>query len=553
MLIEMSSPVFIEKGKVRPPIRFKEGLNVILGKEDGENSIGKSSAMLAIDFVFGGNSYLSGDGVKHIGDHTIFFAYLFDGKKHYFARNTSDPSNVFICTEAYELTGVVWTKDEFCDWLKAKYHIDFSGLSFRVTLSSFFRVYGKENTDERKPLHGTPGQNMQGAIEMLVKLFDRYQEIESFTQRQTDQKKRLEAFRSARNFNFIPSMVGGKTQYEENVVLIGELEQQMATLTVEQADAYTNEDIEKSRMKAQLVGDRIRLETDIQFLQRRLKLVDMSLECGLYPTEADFDSLQRFFPDVNLRKLYEVEKYHQKLARILDEQFTVERDSIEGEIAELQERVHAIQEQISSMGFVGNISKEFLDKHSEIKGRIDALKAQNAAYLTLTELQDAKKRADELLRSAIESILADIQREMNDKMKEFNDTLFTEPRKAPRLVFSAYNSYRFDTPDDTGTGSNYKGMVIYDLSVLFLTALPAIAHDSLILKNIGDGAIDGIMRIYSQSTKQIFIAFDKQDAYTPATQQIIVDNTVLRLSDHNCELYGQAWNKEEKTENADEL
>lgn len=553
MLIEMSSPVFIEKGKVRPPIHFKEGLNVILGKEDGENSIGKSSALLAIDFAFGGSSYLSGDGVKHISDHTIFFAYLFGGKKYYFARNTSDPSNIFICTETYDLTGTVWTKEEFCNWLKVRYHIDFAGLSFRVTLSSFFRVYGKENTDERRPLHGTPGQNMQGAIEMLVKLFDRYKEIEAFTQRQTEQKKRLEAFRSARNFNFIPSMVGGKTQYEENVAMIGELEQQLATLTVAQADAYTNEDIEKSRIKAQLVGDRLRLETDIQFLQRRLKLVAMSLECGLYPTEADFESLQRFFPDVNLRKLYEVERYHQKLAEILDEQFTTEQDSIESELAELQERVHAIQVQISDMGFVGNISKEFLDRHSEIKGRIDALKAQNTAYLTLTELQDAKKHADELLRSAIESVLADIQQQMNDKMKEFNDTLFTEPRKAPRLVFNAYNSYRFDTPDDTGTGSNYKGMVIYDLSVLFLTALPAIAHDSLILKNIGDGAIDGIMRIYSQSKKQIFIAFDKQDAYTPATQQIVIDNTVLRLSDHNCELYGQAWNKEEKTENADEL
>ena len=35
MLIEMASPVFKEKGKVRPPIRFKEGLNVILGKENG--------------------------------------------------------------------------------------------------------------------------------------------------------------------------------------------------------------------------------------------------------------------------------------------------------------------------------------------------------------------------------------------------------------------------------------------------------------------------------------------------------------------------------------
>ena len=58
MLIEMTSPVFKEKGKERPPIRFKKGLNVVLGKEDGENSIGKSSAMLAIDFVFGGNTYL---------------------------------------------------------------------------------------------------------------------------------------------------------------------------------------------------------------------------------------------------------------------------------------------------------------------------------------------------------------------------------------------------------------------------------------------------------------------------------------------------------------
>lgn len=76
MLIEMTSPVFKEKGKERPPIRFKRGLNVVLGKEDGENSIGKSSAMLAIDFVFGGNTYLASDGVKHIGDHTIFSPLL---------------------------------------------------------------------------------------------------------------------------------------------------------------------------------------------------------------------------------------------------------------------------------------------------------------------------------------------------------------------------------------------------------------------------------------------------------------------------------------------
>lgn len=544
MLIEMSSPVFKEKERVRPPILFKEGLNVILGKEDGENSIGKSSAMLAIDFAFGGHTYLSSDGVKHIGDHTIFFAFLFDGKKHYFARSTADAEKVFACNPKYELTGTVWTIQQFTDWLKVSYHIDFSGLSFRTTLSSFFRIYGKDNTDERRPLRGIPGQNMQKSIETLVKLFDRYKDIEIYNQRLAEQKDKLEAFRTARRYRFVPDLVGGKTQYEENLSSIKNLEQRLETLVLEQNEAHSGEDIEKGRIKAQLVGEKLRVETEIQARQRRLKLLDVSLEYGLYPTEADIASLQKFFPDVNLRKLYEVERYHQKLAKILGDQFAAEHESVENDIMVLQQQVQEIQKQINDMGFVGNISKEFLDKHSEIKGRIDALKAQNDAYLTLIELQDAKKRADELLKRGIESVLSDIEQELNDKMKEFNDSLFVESRKAPHLKFVEYNSYRFETPDDTGTGSNYKGMVIYDLAVLCTTALPAIAHDSLILKNISDIAIDGIMKIYARSKKQVFIAFDKQDAYTPDTQEILTKNQVLRLSDDGCELYGLSWNKE---------
>ena len=250
--------------------------------------------------------------------------------------------------------------------------------------------------------------------------------------------------------------------------------------------------------------------------------------------------------------MYEVEKYHQKLAAILDEQFSAERELVENELSALHQQIHELQVQINQLGFVGNLSKEFLDKHSELKARVDALKAQNAAYLTLTELQDAKKKADGMLKRAIEDILSDIEQAINSKMKEFNDSLFAESRKAPHLHFNEYNSYSFETPDDTGTGSNYKGMVVYDLAILYLTALPAIAHDSLILKNIGDGAVDGIMKIYAQSRKQVFIAFDKQAAYKPDTQRILSDNTILKLSDGNCELYGESWNKE-VSENENEL
>lgn len=119
--------------------------------------------------------------------------------------------------------------------------------------------------------------------------------------------------------------------------------------------------------------------------------------------------MQEFFPEVNLRKLYEVEGYHKKLASILDGQFAVECDSVQREIEDLQSQVSSVNDQIRELGMVGNLSKEFLDRHSEIKGKIDALKTQNEAYLTSTDLQNARKKADDMLRSAIETILSDIE------------------------------------------------------------------------------------------------------------------------------------------------
>ena len=187
-----------------------------------------------------------------------------------------------------------------------------------------------------------------------------------------------------------------------------------------------------------------------------------------------------------------------------------------------------------------------MDKYSEIKGKIDAIKAQNDAFLTMENMRYAVWLTNQQLKNAMDQILCDIETQLNDTMQELNDSLFDDIRKAPKLRLKQYNSYTFETPDDNGTGSKYKGLVIYDLAVLECTELPAIALDSLILKNISDVAINGIMRIYeksNRSNKQIFIAFDKQNAYGKSTQQILSENTVLKLSDKGHELYGESWNK----------
>ena len=85
--------------------------------------------------------------------------------------------------------------------------------------------------------------------------------------------------------------------------------------------------------------------------------------------------------------------------------------------------------QIGELGFVGNMSKEFLDRYSEIKGEIDALREQNKAYLLQKSLQEAKTESDEILRQAIKNILREIENKLNTKMRVINDYLFSTPRK----------------------------------------------------------------------------------------------------------------------------
>lgn len=73
MLTEVFCDKFIKDGKVRQPIVFHPGLNVVLGNNQGSNSIGKSTFLMILDFVFGGSDYVErcADVLKHVGEHTI--------------------------------------------------------------------------------------------------------------------------------------------------------------------------------------------------------------------------------------------------------------------------------------------------------------------------------------------------------------------------------------------------------------------------------------------------------------------------------------------------
>lgn len=552
MLIEMWSPVFKKNGKTREPIQFHPGLNVIMGMDLADNSIGKSSSLLAIDFIFGGNSYQKSIAVKKLGDHPIYFCFQFE-KKFYFSRDTAKPDIITYCNDDYSPTGETTPLEIFLDKLKKRYHLDSPYLSFRLAMSGFFRIAGKNNQNTDFPLQVYSSQKSSESITTLIQLFNLYDNIARYKERLKDKSDQLTTFRNARKYAFISNLVGGKKQFEANVSEIKRLEYNLAHLQDTHQDKIDSDDIKKNQQKLQLRNTKLELENSLRNKQRRLKLLDISIEFGLYPTESDLTELQRYFPDTNLKKLYEVEAYHKKLAAILDSEFSTERETLIIEIAGLESQLIVLNREIQELGSVPNLSSEFLENYSKLTATINALKEQNEAYLKESSLSKEKSEADADLKRSTEDILIELEGKINAKMREFNDILYPDIRKAPQINLKAHNSYSFQTPDDDGTGTKFKGMILYDLAILYLTHLPALAHDSLLLSNISYQATEALLKLYNQSkslNKQVFLAFDKASSYSPEANKLLSENIVLRLSSDGNELYGISWNK---GENSDEV
>lgn len=175
---------------------------------------------------------------------------------------------------------------------------------------------------------------------------------------------------------------------------------------------------------------------------------------------------------------------------------------------------------------------------SEAK-ELNQLKNENDYFDKLEELKDIYKSKTELLTTQTMIQAGLLQESLNSKMTELNGTIFVESTTAPRITFISPKQYEFYTPNDDGTGTNFKGMVVLDLACLSLTALPAIVHDSYVLKQISKTSIEKIFELYAASEKQIFVAFDNLLAYTEKTVKIVNSHTVLELAGSEDCLFGK--------------
>lgn len=552
MLVEVWCDKFISNGKVREPIRFHTGLNAVLGDDNGSNSIGKSTFLMILDFVFGGTDYVKKcvDVQENVKEHTICFAFDFDGQRYYFSRNTVSYNNVMKCDSEYQALpdeGSL-SLQQYGAFLCEKYGLSAEGTTWRGAIARFIRVYKRDTLDEERPLRSSKDEKPVDAIKGYMRLFDRYSSVEAQIKQAAAAEDEKEAFRkSTQEYNHVRAAKNDKEK-EANETRIAELERQEQGLIDDSSRGLLDLDGMTARRLSELNEALINYRRQRALIQTQLNSVRRDMTGERRSFKRTFTDLERFFPNEEFHTLEEIEHFHQKLTKILEQEFTETERSLATTYALLGNEIAAIQEQITEIKNVPNVSQAILREFSQITTELNNLRLANKNYDELQHLKQVAADYAETRDAVISDELLTIESNINQQMRSISQKILGDATHMPPILrLEKLNKYTFSTPNDGGTGAQYRGLITFDLANMAIAPVPFVVHDSVLLKNIERAVFSEIIKVYHgqrEKGKQVFMAYDTLDAYGRETRELIEENAVLLLSPGGNELFGWAWNKE---------
>lgn len=547
MLKEIYCEKFKENEKVRPKIEFHKGLNTIVGTgksgEKSENSVGKSTLLAIIDFVFGGKEFLKSNACKIIKTHTICFAFEFDGKPYHFMRMTDKENHIFKCDENYE-NPQKYETEEFRAWLKEQYKLSDIDLSFREIAGTYFRFYGGEKqTSPKEILRSYNGESGTEQVRTLEKLFEKYSAIKSYVDLIQDSENRSKVKAQASRLK-VELDEFKEINIEETKQKISELENQKQELLKNQKDRIPELDAQNAKNLAELKSEHKSLAAKRTRLLTRIENIENSNFETVKPSKASYDLLLEFFPNSDIKKIEEIDNFHEKLNQILSQEQQEALEEYKAEFEKTQTEIENLENKISDFGNSEDFTTAFLLEFSRIQEQIDKLsemlekdRSKKAAAAQLKE--DRKK-----LKPAEREILDEIQNAVNKNLSALSAEILGKNTKSVEFSFPTNSTYELGSPLDDGTGTDYTSMILFDLSVLRLTKLPALIHDSYLLSNIRGSRLENLIKVYAKETeKQIFLSIDETDKLTSATSDLVTkeDTCVIKLYRGDRELYGYYW------------
>lgn len=537
---------FIENGVPRGKIEFFSGLNICLGEDNAENSIGKSTFLFAVDFCFGGDSYCSQkELLKEVGNHKINFCLEFDNEPYYFSRSTENSKEVAFCDENFNIMKKISDID-FKDFLLEKYNLAETGLSFRQAVTSFIRIFGKESS-EIKNIVGVERYNggKTGILRNLIKLFEEYDEVKSLEEKSAAIQSEQNEFTSVEKSKIVKNgKIKNLSQLKESEIRVDQLKDEL--LQIAEANKIQTETVD-----AQRAAQAAELERQITVLKRnRTKLLNEKsiLESNLGSEDKiqkeNFDELKSFFPELNIPHLEEIQNFHKQITKILKKETEEELLKLEDKISEIEKSLIEAMQELTELSVPVSIPKKVLEQYAAVSIQKNELEEQIGFYKNSKQISNRLKETKIELNDKKLSILEEIVSKINLKLEELSGKVNGNDSYAPRLNLNSASSYNFYAPKDGGAGTAYVSMILYDLAVLELTKLPFVIHDSILFKNLSDSRVIKVFEEYENSRKQIFVSFDKKNSYeSDSLKKTIENHTVIELYAGGGELFGRSWAK----------
>lgn len=535
MLKEIQCPLFNHAR-----ISFHQGLNIILGDDDAKNSIGKSTALMVIDFAQGGDSFIEDEAgaIRALGHHYYNFSFVFAGKPYFFSRSTDASDVVHVCDKDYARQSELPIED-YRRKLKELYGLASLESSFRSAVSPFARIWRKGGLEPDQPFIATPKEPTGTAIGRLIDLFDHSSDITVEKKVIDEQKERKKFIAGAMNAKIIPKI--NNTQYKTNTKTIAENAVQIEQLrqgfggALNAYEALFDESLRHMQQrKNELTNLRSELQSKVNRLEREIS--------GITPRlSANIALVAEFFPTVDVVRLEQVEAFHQKMGGIVKKELKDELAAALLEVSALTSEIMSSEQQIQtalkSKGMPDDLFKRIFD----LKEVTDKATEENKHFEQKAQLDEAIKISSHRLDEIYVQIFLEIEAKINLKLKAFNKVVYGPARNSSELRIKSANSFSFTSPEDTGTGKSYAGLIGFDMAMLALTRLPFIMHDSVVYKNIEVAATKKILRILAAiKAKQIFLSFDEAKKFGSQSEQLIFKFTVLKLS-HNDLLYKKDW------------
>lgn len=218
----------------------------------------------------------------------------------------------------------------------------------------------------------------------------------------------FDIYKKARKYNFVSNAVTNEAQFKNINAEIDKLKKQKAELESQSNCTLGPKELEQANMIEELKRQRYEIRSRIRDSNIYLQRVNMNLNLGVMPTEADLSSLSDFFPEANIEKLVKIEQFHNKIQKILKDELEESKIKIEGQLNILNERFETIESKLADLKPSMAYSSEFLNTLVDLATKIKDLEKENQAFQERKRLQkdaiDAKKQYQERTKYTIHSI-----------------------------------------------------------------------------------------------------------------------------------------------------